>query len=172
VRLLLMQPANTFLPAFARDDLGLDAAGLGLLNSAMSVGLLVSSMAMASLGDTHHKGRLLLVTGIAGSLSAILMMSVRVMPVPFVLIALVLGFLNVGDVVSRTLMQSVCEISYRGRVLSIVMALYGLTSLSALPAGALADRFGVPWVVSALAAFVVVVYVAVAWLRPDLRKLR
>ncbi len=172
VRLLLMQPANTFLPAFARDDLGLDAAGLGLLTSAMNVGLLVSSVALAALGDTRHKGRLLLVTGIAGSVATILLMSVRVMPLPFILIAFVLGLLNVGDVVSRALMQAVCEVRYRGRVLSIVMALYGLTSLSALPAGALADRFGVPWVVNGLAALVIVVYVAAAWLRPDLRKLR
>ena len=171
-RLLLSQPANTFLPAFARDDLNLDAVGLGLLNSAMNVGLLISSMTMVSLGDTQHKGRLLLATGIAGSVSAILMMSVRVMPVPFVSIALAVGFLNVGDVVSRTLMQAVCEIRYRGRVLSIVMALFGLTSLAALPAGALADRLSVPWVVSALAALVIVVHMAAAWRGPDLRKLR
>lgn len=170
-RLMLVQPFNTFLPVFAGDDLGLDAAGLGLLTSATSVGALFSAIVTAALGNTRHKGVLLLGSGIVGGLFGVLLFGVRAMPAPFIFAILAAGFNTTGDVLATTLIQSNCEAKFRGRVSAVVMMLWGLTSLIALPVGALVDRYGVSPVLIVLSVFVIIVHLATTVLRPNLRKL-
>jgi MFS family permease len=169
---VLAQPYNAFLPAFAGDELGLDATGLGLLTSLMGVGTLLMSLIMASLGDTRHKGSLLLVAGIAVGVCLLLIVSMPFLPGVYLFVMLQAGFSNMGRVMMRTLSQSYSEANYRGRVTSVVTTLSSLSRLSTLPAGALADRFGVPLVVGVLAALLIAVYLAMGLSMPRIRKLR
>lgn len=169
-RELFWQPYHSFMPAFASDNLHLGASGLGLLTSVGSAGALVSSVLMASLGDMRHKGWLIAGVGAAAGLAVIALLYVRAMPAPFILAALAAGLGGTADVVTRTLLQTRCEASYRARIASVMMVLHGVVSLSALPAGALADRFGVPAVVGGLAALVIVVHL-LTLTRRDLRAL-
>jgi len=169
-RELFWQPYHSFLPAFASDNLHLGASGLGLLTSVGSVGMLVSSVLMASLGDVRRKGWLISILGAAAGLAVIALLSVRAMPAPFFLAALAAGLGATADVTTRTLLQTQCDANYRARVSGVMMTLHGVVSLSALPAGALADRFGVPIVVGGLAALVIAAHL-LTLARRDLRAL-
>lgn len=170
-RLLFMQPYGSFLAAFSRNDLGFDAAGLGLLMSAAGVGALASSLVIASMGDSQGKGLLLLVSGAASAASVAALMVTRAHVSPFLFVILAGVFANAADIFTRTLMQVTCEPGYRGRVAGVAMVLSNLVMLSVIPAGMLAETYGVPLVVGALAALVLVVHVATAVLAPKMRGL-
>ena len=169
-RLLFMQPFGSFLPAFSETNLGFDAAGLGFLNSVIGIGALFSSLVIASMGDIHNKGKALLVSGIAAA-AAVLGLMVTGTTAPFVFVGLIGIFSNMADIFTRTISQVICEANYRGRVASLSMVLTNIVVLSVLPAGALADAYGVAMVVGLLAAIVLVAQLAVAVLVPAIRNL-
>ena len=171
-RFLFAQPYRDFLPAFAQDDLGLSAVGLGLLTSATGIGAFVASLVGASVGDTRHKGALLLASGVAIGISLLLLMSVRALPAVLLFVFLEACFSGTGQVLTSTLLQSHSDTSYRGRTAGVYMMLMGLSRFAVVPAGAMVDRVGVPMVASAMAVVVIGVYLAVAFLWPGLRKLR
>ncbi len=164
-------PYRTFLPAYAKDYLQLDARGLGALTSATGVGSLVSALVATSLGNTRHKGKLLLGAGLATGASLILLVTTRSVPAAFVLVALAGGFGSLSMLLTNTLVQSECKPQFRARVASLGMMLRSLSGLGVLPAGALADRLGVPTVIGVLAAGLVVTYAVVGVRRQDLRRL-
>lgn len=168
---VLIQPYNAFLPAFAGDELGLDASGLGVLTSLMGVGTLLMSLIVASLGDTRHKGRLLIAAGIAIGVCLILIVSTPFLPGVYLFVMLQAGFSNLNRMMTRTLLQSNSQANYRGRVSSVVTTLSSLSRLSALPAGVLADRYGVPIVVGVMATLLIAVYLGMGLFVPRLRKL-
>jgi|GEM_PF-5218504 len=169
-RLLFIQPYASFLPAFSR-SLGFDAAGLGLLTSAAGTGALLSSILIAALGDPPYKGRLLLASGAAAAASVTLLMMTGSLA-PFILVVLAGIFANAADVFTRTLMQLTCEASYRGRVSGVAMVLGNMVMLSVIPAGVLADVYGVPLIVGGLATLVFLAYIIAAALLPDIRNLK
>ncbi len=82
------------------------------------------------------------------------------------LLALIGAASNVCMVTNRTLLQVSCEAPFLGRVMSMYMMAFGLTQLGTMPAGALADLWGVPLVLSlqgglfALIALSVLVFMA------------
>ena len=169
-RLMFAQPYNSFLAAFSRNNLGFDAAGLGLLTSAAGIGALASSLIIASLGDSQSKGKLLLASGAgAAAMVTVLMATGPLSPFVFVVMAGVFG--NAAEVFTRTLTQIACDAAYRGRVSSVAMIFINLLSLSVLPAGVLADAYGVPLIVGTLAVLVLLVHVAAAVLLPNVRRL-
>jgi hypothetical protein len=77
---------------------------------------------------------------------------------------------NVCMVMTQTLLQVNAEDRFLGRVMSLQIMVYGLAPLGTLPAGAFADRVGVPVVVSALGALLIVSFVVTA-LRARIRRL-
>jgi MFS family permease len=170
-RLVFMQPYGSFLAAFSRNDLHFDATGLGLLTAAAGVGGLLSSLVIASMGETRNKGRLVLGSGIIAATSVVLLMVVRTSLWPFVFVIMGGVFANAADIFTRTLMQSLCDAGYRARVASVANVFSYMVMLSVIPAGMLADIYGVPMIVGALAAIVIVVHVAATIWSPSLRSL-
>jgi MFS family permease len=164
-------PYRTLLPAFAQDNLHLDASGLGLLMSATGFGALISSLILCSMGDPSRKGRLLIGSGLVLGLSLAAYVALPYMSTALVFIALVGATNNVCMVMNNTLLQGHCEEAYRGRVMSVYMMLWGLTPLGTLPSGALADRVGVPWVVVGMGALTLAIFAIVGRLRPEIRTL-
>lgn len=171
VRIFLVMPANTLLPAFARDDLGLDAAGLGLLQSANGVGGLVASLTACYLGDLRGKGRLLLLSSVVLGVCLAAYVSLRWLPAVFFFLAVTGGLGNLYMVLSNTLLIGNCDPDYRGRVSSIAMMEWGLMPLGTLPAGAIADRVGVPAVVTVQGLLVSAIFLLVYKLRPEIRRM-
>jgi predicted MFS family arabinose efflux permease len=167
----LAMPYRTLMPKYAQDVMGLDASGLGILAAAPGVGSLISSLVLASLGDFQRKGKLMLVAGVVMGLALVGFANTQVFAVVLVLLAVVGATGNVCMVTNRTLLQMNCDSAYLGRVMSAYMMMFGLTQLGTLPAGAIADRFGVPVVITAQGALFALIFVVVWLIMPALRKL-
>ena len=156
-------PYRTMMPKYARDVMGLDASGLGTLTAAPGVGSLISSLIMASLGDFKRKGKLLLVAGIVMGLALVWFANTQALILVLILLAVVGAASNVCMVTNRTSLQISCDAPYLGRVMSAYMMMFGLTQLGTMPAGAIADRYGVSLVVMVQGALLAVAFVVV-WL--------
>jgi len=171
IRVLFLMPYRTFMPKFSKEVMGFEAAGLGVLMAAPGAGSLISSLAVASLGDFRRKGRLLLAAGVAGGIALILFANVPFFPLTLLSLALLGGMSNACMVTNNTLLQINSATQYRGRVMSIYMMLWGLTPLGTLPAGALADQFGIPIVITFQGASVILIFLALVTLTPRIRRL-
>jgi MFS family permease len=171
VRVIFASPYRTLMPSFSQEVMGFDAAGLGLLMAAPGLGGLVSSLAMAGLGDFQGKGKLLLVSGIALGLAIIAFAQVPVLAVVLPCLALVGAAENAGMVCDQTLVQMNCDDRYLGRVLSVYMMLWGLTPLGTLPAGLAADITGIVPVYVVQGLVVAAAFAGVLVFRPAMRRL-
>jgi hypothetical protein len=126
---------------------------------------------MASMGDFQGKGRLLLGAGVVLGVALILFSNTQVFGLVLILLAVVGAAGNICMVTNRFLLQAHCDPSYLGRLMSAYMMMFGLTQLGTIPIGAFADRFGVPAVLTALGALLVVAIVLVWVTQPRVRKL-
>lgn len=167
----LAMPYRTLMPKYAQDVMGMDASGLGILSAAPGAGSLISSLVLASLGDFQRKGKLMLVAGVVMGLALVAFANTQVFALVLVLLAVVGAMGNICMVTNRTLLQMNCDSAYLGRVMSAYMMMFGLTQLGTVPAGAVADRFGVPVVITAQGALFALVFVVVWLIMPRLRKL-
>ena len=171
VRVLFAMGYRTLMPAFARDNLGFDARGLGLLMSAPGVGSLIASLIVCSRGNMRGKGKLLLTAGIVLGLGLVLFVTVPFLPAVFVILAIV-GALNMlSMVMNNTLIQIHTNEAYRGRVMSVYLMMWGLTPLGTLPAGAIADRVGVPPVIIFQGLAVSLIFIGILLLKPQVKTL-
>jgi MFS family permease len=159
------------MPKYAQDVLGMDAAGLGFLMAAPGVGGLISSLATASLGDFRGKGRLLGAAGIAFGVALVLFANIPSLVPVLLLLAVVGAAGNACMVSTNCLLQVHAGERMRGRVMSVYMMTWGLMPLGTLPAGALADRAGVPLVVTLQGALLAAVFVLVGIFWTRLRRL-
>ncbi len=170
-RVLFAMPYRTLMPAFSQENLHFGAAGLGLLMAAPTAGALIISLVLAGMGDFRGKGTLLLASGVFMGVALILFVAVPWLPLTFLfLVAVGIGN-NIAMVASNTLVQTHCDPDCRGRVVSVNVMLWGLTPLGTLPAGAIADRVGVPLVVGVQGALVILFFLAIARLFPQIRRL-
>jgi len=131
------------MPVYARDVLGVGAAGLGLLTAGVGVGALTGALLVAILRPAGGNGRLLLVGLTLCSLALVVFAVSRWLPLSLAALA-VLGAAQVAYyATTNTLIQVLVPARLRGRV----MSLYVLTSLGVIPfgnlfAGIVAQRFG------------------------------
>lgn len=170
-RVLFGMPYRTFMPKFAQEVMGLDASGLGVLMAAPGVGALVSSLATASLGDFQGKGKLLLASGVVMGGSLFLFVHTSYFPFVLLFLSLVGAAGNACMVTNNTLIQANSHDRLRGRVMSVYMMMWGLSPLGTLPAGIIADRLGVPFVVGLEGALLALIFLGVGWLWPRMRGL-
>jgi MFS family permease len=168
-RVLFAMPYRTFMPKFSSEVMGFDAAGLGILMAAPGVGALISSMVVASLGDFRHKGTLLLASGVLTGAGLALFAGVPLWPLTLLFLVLVGGGENNAMVVTNALLQTYADPRYRARAMSMLMLVWGFTPLGVLPAGAIADRIGVPLVVGVQGTLLIASFVAVWFWRPEIR---
>jgi MFS family permease len=171
VRTILHRPYMTLLPVLASDVYQSSAVGLGLLRGASSLGGLLGSLVVASLGDVRRKGMLLLGSGTLSGAGLILLGLSPSLVVGMVAIILVTAMSNAYMVTERTLVQSVAEPRMRGRVQGFARLMFGLAPVGSIPAGALADAMGAPFTISVLGVCLVAVFVAIALLQRRLREL-
>lgn len=160
---------GTMLPKFADDELGLDAAGLGLLTAAPSVGRLVGGMWVGSLGDYRHKGKLLLAAGFGMAVALIGAMNSPTQGLAFLFLALVGACHTATMANNNALLQGHCDPAFRGRMASMRQTGMAIGRLTSLPVGALADVHGVPIVLSVQALIFAAVFGLTWVLNPKLR---
>jgi MFS family permease len=168
---LLAMPYRTFMPKYAQDVMGLDAQGLGTLMAAPGAGSLISSLVLASLGNFRGKGRLLLGSGIVLGLALVFFSNTPSFVLVLVFLVVVGAMGNVCMVTNQTLLQVNCDPQFRGRVMSMYMMMFGLTQLGTIPAGAVADRLGVSFVLTLEGGLFTAVFALMWLLLPKVRRL-
>jgi len=170
-RVVFGMPYRTFMPKFAQDVMKMDASGLGLLMAAPGVGALISSLLTASLGDFQGKGKLLLASGVTMGGSLFLFANIPSLAAILLFLGLVGAASNACMVANNTLLQANSHSRLRGRVMSVYMMMWGLMPLGTLPAGAIADRMGVPFVISLQGGLLALIFLSLGFLWPRMRRL-
>jgi len=169
---LFSRSYRTFMPKFAAEVMGFEAAGFGLLMSAPGMGSLIGSLVVASLGNFRGKGKLLLAAGVTLGVSLLLFANIHSFLPVLLFLALVGAASNTCIVTNDTLLQANSESEFRGRVISVYLTMWGLTPLGTLPAGAIADRLGVPFAISLQGALLIVTFLGMMFLQPKVRQLK
>jgi len=165
VQTIFLFPYTTLLPVFAKEVLHAGAMGYSMFLTAMGVGAFIAALMLASIGDTPHKGRLMITAQLVFAAAVMVFAVSRWLPLSM----LALPFAGWGMVTymatGNTLLQAIVTDDMRGRVMSIwVLAGLGMMPVGNLLAGALAAWL-TPTIALVLGAIVTVILtlLAVRW---------
>ena len=167
---IFSMPYIMLLPIFADDILKVGATGLGVLMSVSGIGAMVGSVFLASLPG-KKRGVLML--------SSTLLLAVALVGFSFstswyLSLALIV-FVGLGQTgrmtLSNTLLQYYTKDEYLGRVMSLFLMQFGLSSFGTFAAGLLAESMGVQWAVGGFAIVLALVTILALVFVPRLRKL-
>jgi MFS family permease len=138
---VLSMPYMTLLPVFAEDVLDVGASGMGVLVSVSGVGAMITSLILASLPN-RKRGIMLLISGLLLGMALTVFSFSR----SWVLSLIIIIFVGMGQAgrmaLGNTLVQYYVDPDFRGRVMSIYVMEFGLTSFGGAAAGLLTDAFG------------------------------
>jgi MFS family permease len=167
---LLAYPFRSLLPVMIVEVYGRGSEALGLLVSTMGVGAIAGSLTVAAL---HKRRRGLILIG--GALaSAIALGLIAAVPV-YAVAAGFMVLLGVGDAIRRSLNMAlileIVEPDYRGRVISVYTMNFGLMPLGVVPAGIVAEFFGIRVATTMLAVLMLALVLAMVLGRRDLRRM-
>ncbi|HEY3081589.1 MAG TPA: MFS transporter [Chloroflexota bacterium] len=138
-----MQYTN-LMPSFARDVMGMGPEGLGFMMTAVGVGAIVGSIAVANSGASRRRGTVLLVAAAAFGGSLCVFALAKTPTVAAILLAFCGASQAVMMALNQTILQQVVPDHLRGRVMSVYMVTWGLMPLGTLPAGWIAEAYGTP----------------------------
>jgi len=158
----------TLAPAVASDILDTGSRGLGYMLAAVGIGSLVGSVIVAWLSGMRHRGPLVIVAvGVFGTLFIIYALSsslLLTLPIMF-LMGLTTALYST---VKETLIQTLVDDGYRGRVMATSSIFWSLTPVGALLAGAMAAIFGLQ-VALAINGALVLLYAPLLWFATPVR---
>ncbi|HEV8473925.1 MAG TPA: MFS transporter [Methylomirabilota bacterium] len=135
---------NVLVPLFARDVLGLDARGFGLLMATLGTGAVIGGVLLAALGRGRPPVAALAVPALVLATSTAALAAVRAVPVAAALL-LLMGFCGILFMAgaSSTVQLTVPD-DLRGRVMSLhTMVFAGSTPFGAFIIGSVAEAAGV-----------------------------
>lgn len=157
-------PFVAFLPRFATDVLDVGSAAYGFLAAASAVGAVALSMAIAGRSKGRAAWRIQAVTGVLFGLTIIVLSVVPNYAAAVVVVAAV-GAASAGfQAMNNSLVLTLSDIEYHGRVQSLMMLSFSGFGMAALPLGMLADAIGLRETFAIMGAIVVIamtVYLAV-----------
>lgn len=158
------------LPSFARDVLGTDAAGLGLLMSSVGAGALAGNLILGSRGSVRGRGRLVFV-GMLAWMGAIAMFAfTRWLPLAVAALTLVGACSAVSMALVSALLLGATPESLRGRVMGVRMFAIATMPPGVLAAGWLIEQIGVTPTLLLFAVGGAALTVAVALRLPQLAR--
>jgi MFS transporter, DHA3 family, macrolide efflux protein len=123
-----IQTVNVLLVPFVKNVLNLEADALGLIDAAWAVGAVVAGFLMAGTVRRFGRERLMVLSPLLLALSLMAFSFSNTLWVALVLYALG-GFLIRGNILYRTTSQERTDLSYQGRVESIVGVVSSLMAL-------------------------------------------
>jgi MFS family permease len=168
---IFILPYLTLLPIFAT-ELGIGAAGLGLLTASIGVGALAGALAVAFRRRAGANGRTLAI-GLSMMALAVAVFALSRIELLTCLALAVLGASQVAYYTStNTLIQLLSPGRLRGRIISIyVLTSIGISPIGSLLAGGVAQLIGAPLTLAAGGVLTVVALLLVAWWYPGLWRL-
>ena len=176
ITVLLSMPYMMLLPMFTEDVLDVGAQGMGWLVSVSGIGAMAGSILLASLPNKKRGlmllvGSLILGIGLVGFSFSNTWFPSYAWPASLFFIVIVGLGQTARMTLGNTLLQYYVQDEYRGRVMSLYMMEFGLTSFGVFGAGVLADNVGVEWAVGGLAILLVIFSILALIFSPRLRKL-
>lgn len=169
VPIMLGMSYVTMAPAFASEVLEMGSEGLGYLLSGNGVGSLLGTLVIARLSGMRNRGMVVVIgvmlfgfALIAFGLSSSVLYSLGLI----LLVGLIYG---IYSTMNDTLIQTVVDDEYRGRVSATYSMIWGLSPVGGLIAGALATYVGVQWAI-AICGMMVLAYVPYLWFFTPLRQ--
>jgi MFS family permease len=167
---VLSMPYMTLLPIFSLDILKVGASGMGVLVSVSGAGAMTGSLVIASLPN-KKRGLMLLFSGLILGLA----LTAFAFSHSWLLSLIIIVFVGLGQAgrmaLGNTLIQYYVDDEYRGRVLSVYVMQFGLTSFGGAGAGLLAEGVGAPWALGGFSISLVVTALAALVFLPRIRKL-
>lgn len=169
---LFVWPAYaSFMPVFAKDNLGLDALGLGILTSGFGVGALIGALIIASMGNFKGKGLLYLL----GTLLFALFFGAFVLSGSFPLALFLVGVAGLASsgfgIMQSTLTLILAPEDMRGRSMGFLMLAIGGMSVGSLALGVVANVIGASLATAISCALLVASILAIVAWAPNLRRL-
>ena len=158
------------LPSFARDVLGTDAAGLGLLMSSVGAGALAGNLTLGSRGVLHGRGRLVVLGMLAWMTAIALFAFTRWLPLAMAALTLVGACSAVSMALVSALLLGGTPESLRGRVMGVRMLAIATMPPGVLAAGWLIEQLGVTPTLLLFAAGGAALTLAVALRLPQLAR--
>ncbi len=167
---LLSMPYFIMMPIFADDILKVGASGMGWLMSVAGIGAVIGSATLAPLPN-KKRGVMLLASGVIMGLALVGFSFSGSYSLSLVLMVVV-GLGQTGRMtLGNTLLQYYVADEYRGRVMSIYMMEFGLTSFGVFAAGLIAEAMGVQWAVGGFAMVLVLLSILALAFIPRIRNL-
>jgi MFS family permease len=170
IAVILSMPYTQLMPFFADEILRVGARGMGILMSVSGAGAILASITLASLPN-KNRGIIMLGAGVFLGMTLTGFAFSRLWPLSLGMMALVGIGATLRMTLTNTLVQYYVDDNYRGRVMSLFMMQFGLSSLGTFSSGLLAQKFGVQWAVGSFAIVLIIVSILALILFPQLRKL-
>ena len=166
-------PYLTLMPVVAREQLGLGAAGYGVLLSSVGIGGVVGALALAVVGSRVRRGRWLLGSAASFCLLLIAFAFTRTLlaAVPVLMVA---GFLMIFvNALANGLLQAIVPDALRGRLMAgYSFLIIGLAqTVGSFGAGAVARVAGAHWAIGGGALLMLTYTIVARWRMPELSEL-
>ena len=140
-------PFTSMIPVIGQDNLGLRAAGIGLLASMDGVGAFCGAIAIALCAKPPHFARLF-VGGVAIYLSMLPVFALVTDPLLAGSVMLLTGLANSGfSIMQATLVYLAAPPEMRGRVFGVLSVCIGVGMIGFLHLGWLASMIGATWAI-------------------------
>ncbi len=158
-------PFVAFLPRFATETLDVGSAGYGFLAAASAVGAVLVSIYIAGRSSGRAAWR---IQAVSGFMFGVMLIALAVAPsyLLAVLVVAGVGAASAGfQAMNNSLVLTLSELEYHGRVQSLMMLSFSGFGMAALPLGALADRVGLRETMAGMGAAVIAamgVYVVIS----------
>jgi MFS family permease len=149
------------LPLFARDVLGQDVVGLGILLSVSGVGALLAALTLAGFGTRIHRGKMLGVSALCFpvALTLFALSPSFYWALPFAAFASWSGVTTM--ILVNGALQSMAPQQLRGRIISLfTLALFGIGPLGGVLLGALIEFSGQIRLMFGLSAAIAAIFAA------------
>ena len=166
---ILGVPYLVLMPVFARDRLGLDADGYGLLLTCVGIGGLGGALTLAARAGIQPGTRTLAIGSIAFPLTLLLLSPVTDPRIAYVLLLFAGVGMIVNGATSNSMLQHIVPDALRGRVMAAYsFVVVGLAqTVGAFIAGVVARAFGAHWAI-AIGAVIMLGYAIHAFRQPAL----
>jgi MFS family permease len=156
----------TMMPVFARNALGLDAAGYGALVSTVGLGAATGAIGMAGLGGQARRARLVIGSSVLFGLLLTGAALAPNFPIALLLFTLTGCTMALNGILANTMLQLQAPDHLRGRVMGFYsFTVLGMGPFGALQAGWISEHYGVRTALALGGAVCLLVAVAVGWER-------
>jgi len=162
---------TTLMPIFARDVLGADSVGLGLLLFAFGSGAVAASLGWAMIGNLRHVGKLMIGSVVVWHASILVFSTSQSFYVSMAILTVTgAGFASTQVFILSALLGT-AQSEYRGRVISLrSFAIYAF-ALGSMSSGFMAGLWSAPRAAGIVGTMGIVLVLLLAVLAPKLRRL-